>query len=80
VKVSRHPVTDRYNSVFKMSNIVEKISGRERHVKLGIISVETMTRGRFRNDLTEWSSIEDKETRSKNRFEEPHTAVEKRKI
>jgi hypothetical protein len=53
VKVSRHPVTDGYNSVFKMSNIVEKISGRERHVKLGIISVETMTRGRFRNDLTE---------------------------
>jgi hypothetical protein len=50
-----------------MSNIVEKISGRERHVKLGIISVETMTRGRFRNDLIEWSSIEDKETRSKNR-------------
>jgi hypothetical protein len=50
-----------------MSNIGGKISGRERHIKLGVISIEMMIRSRFRNDMTEWSSTEDKEKRSKNR-------------
>jgi hypothetical protein len=38
-----------------------------RHIKLGVISIEMMIRSRFRNDMTEWSSIQDKEKRSKNR-------------
>jgi hypothetical protein len=42
-KISRHPITERYNGVFKMSNIGGEISGTERNVKLGVISIYMMT-------------------------------------
>jgi hypothetical protein len=40
------------------------VAGKD--IKLGVISIE-MIRSRFRSDMTEWNSIQDKEKRSKNR-------------